>query len=56
MKGSFTSMSCRSIRFGSYKTIPKERTLFAPQGIRISFPFTEGTCYLIICDIFSKLI
>lgn len=38
IKGSFTSIQCRSIRIGSYKVMPKERVVIASQGLRLKLP------------------
>ena len=41
LKGFFTTIACRTIRIGSYKVIPTERVLLAPQGIRITIPHKD---------------
>ncbi|CAL4077566.1 unnamed protein product [Meganyctiphanes norvegica] len=38
VKGPYTSLSCRSLRIGSYKVMPTERVIFVQEGIRIKMP------------------
>jgi len=38
LNGNFVSVTCRSVWVGTYKTTPKDRILFSPEGIVIEVP------------------
>lgn len=41
--GQYTTITCRSIRIGSYKVVPKDRVLISSEGIKFIVPsFQNG--------------
>lgn len=45
MQPPYTSLSCKMVRIGSYKYIPRDRVLISQNGVRFGVPLLEDGIY-----------
>ena len=45
MQPPYTSLSCKMVRIGSYKYIPRDRVLISQNEIKFSVPLLEDGIY-----------
>uniref|UniRef100_A0A0K2UJS5 Putative LOC100642437 [Bombus terrestris] n=1 Tax=Lepeophtheirus salmonis TaxID=72036 RepID=A0A0K2UJS5_LEPSM len=52
--GDYITLTCRSVRIGSYKSVPRDKVIFTQKGLRIVVPSIKDPSVAITLDIKKK--